>query len=309
MSFIKDAISDVTDLANAVGGLGTVKEQGFSAPNAPGTDVGLPFTKVSYGVSASRPSRRHLINWFVPDMGVVRMYVNPENISYNFKKVIKPQRTKGGYSLQYWGEDLTTVEMNGTTGSSGVEGVNALYEVYRSEQYTFDAVGLTLSSNNAAENVANNLFSSGVSALKGAAVSGVGGVGGAVLGGLIGAALEPPSNGLAPRNLPSLAQNAFTVEMYYMGWVFRGYFNSITIREKTDLMFDYTISFTATQKRGYRTNFLPWHKTPIGGGGDLGNHFEQGFDTSSGNNGYGYDTETGTATSPYYSFNKTYNSR
>jgi hypothetical protein len=271
------------------------KDQGFAAPNTPSSDVGLPFTKVPYGNSVSinslgtlpgtqtrAISKRHLINWFVPDMGVVKMYVNPEGITYAYRKAIKPTRTKGGYNIQYWGEELPTLTIRGNTGSSGVEGVNALYEVYRAEQYTFDSVGLTLSSNNAAENVAGSIFSSTVSSIAGSAV-----------GGIANSLISPGSLSLSPLSVPSLANNAFTVEMYYMGWVFRGYFTNIEITENTDLLFTYNIGFTVTQRRGYRTNFLPWHKTPIGGGGDLGNHYDEG-----------YDAETGTGTSPNYSFIK-----
>jgi hypothetical protein len=289
---VNKASSAINNFGSALNGLTEVKEQGFSAPNAPGADNGLPFTKVSYGVPAVQPSKRHLINWFVPDMGVVRMYVNPENISYSNRKAVRSQRTKGGYSLQYWGEELTTIGIRGNTGSSGVEGINALYEVYRSEQYTYDAVGMTLSSNNASENMANNLANKLVGA-GGKAIGGIGdSVAGAIGGAIFSAALAPVPNLLSPQSLPSLANNAFTVEMYYMGWVYRGFFNSMSITESTDLLFSYDISFTATQRRGYRTNYLPWHKTPIGGGGNFGNHFDIGEDYS-----------TGTATSPYYSFN------
>jgi hypothetical protein len=302
-------IKDITDLNDSINNLSNVKEQGFSAPNAPGSDVGLPFTKVPYGVTAAQNSKRHLINWFVPDMGVVRMYVNPENISYSFRKAIQNRRTKGGYNIQYWGEELTTIALAGTTGSSGVEGINALYEVYRSEQYAFDAVGLTLSSNNAAENLANNIVGKGANYIGGKISDGIGGGFGAITGGITSALLSPASNALSPRNLPTLANHALTVEMYYMGWVFRGYFNSITVRETTDLLFSYDISFTATQRRGYRTNFLPWHKTPIGGGGNLGSHFDQDFNPASGNLGSDYNQSTGTATSSQYSFNKKINTR
>lgn len=305
MASIKDFLGGVNDINNTVNNLTNIKEQGFSAPNPPGTDVGLPFTKVSYGVSATLPSKRHLINWFVPDMGVVRMYVNPENITYTFRKAIQNRRTKGGYNIQYWGEELTTIGLRGTTGSSGVEGINALYEIYRSEQYTFDSVGLTLSASNAAENVANNIIGGSISSVKNGIISAVGGGAAAgVIGGVAASILSPVSNALSPRNLPTLANNALTVEMYYMGWVFRGYFNSINVTESNDLLFNYDISFTATQRRGYRTNFLPWHKTPIGGGGNLGNHFDQDFNPIAGDLGSEYDQDTGTATSSYYSFKK-----
>ena len=58
------------------------------------------------------------------------MYINPQQMNIDEKKVIKQQRTKGGYIIQYWGEELTTLNISGTTGSAGVEGINVLYEIY-----------------------------------------------------------------------------------------------------------------------------------------------------------------------------------
>lgn len=250
------------------------KDNGFIVPNAPASDgIGLPFTKVPPTVPANSYSpKRHLIHWLIPDMGVVKVYVNPESITYSNKKLIQPQRTKNGYTIQYWGEDLTRIQMNGTTGRSGIEGINMLYEVYRSEQYTFDSVGLSLSASNAimaqASSISNYLVGAG-----GAAVGGLFGGAGDVLGGELAKGLfgADQSNNLAPRNIPSLANNAFTVEMYYNGWVYRGYFDSMNITETTDLLFKYDITFMATQRRGYRTNAHAWQTNPNGGGGDGSN--------------------------------------
>ena len=287
MSIIKDLEEFSGSLSNINDNLSGVSEQGFKAPKTQVADVSLPFTKVPYGRTSAKKDigsstvatgKRHLINWFVPDLGVIRMYVNPENIRYDNRKSIKSTRTKGGYSIQYWGEELTSVTITGNTGSSGIEGINALYEIYRSEQYTFDTVGVTMSSNNAAVNLAGNLTSS---------------VLGNSAGGVVSSLLNPAATTSSYTSYPTLANNALTIEMYYMGWVFRGYFESMNITEDTSMVFTYNISFKVTQRRGYRTNFLPWHKTPIGGGGNLGNHYDEG-----------YDQETGTGTSPYYSFIK-----
>lgn len=260
---------------NATDNTDEINNQGFTVPNAPAADgIGLPFTQIPPGVSAAQPVRRHLINWLIPQMGLVTMYVNPENISYSFNKIIRPSMTKGGYTVQYWGEDLIKINMSGTTGSSGIEGINVLYEVYRSEQYTFDSVGLSLASGNAASNAAGGILGTAAS-ITSAGLGAVGGGLGGLIGGETGSAIGSSliqglfgmDNNLAPRNIPSLAQSALTVEMYYNGWVYRGYFDNMNIRESTDLLFNYTINFTATQRRGYRTNFLPWHKSPAQGGG------------------------------------------
>ena len=189
------------------------------------------------------------------------MYINPQAISYIDKKLITKDRTKGGFTLQYWGEELTQLNINGTTGSSGVEGINALYEIYRAEQYAFDAVGLTLAANNASADVANNLVQ-GIGGALGGAIGGAAGAaaGGGLLGGILG--LDGPNSTLSTRNLPSLAQLAFTVEMFYDGWIYRGYFENMTVNERADnFLWDYQISFMATQRRGYRTNYFPFHRS------------------------------------------------
>jgi hypothetical protein len=241
---------------------------GFLAPDTPEANGnGLPYSQIANNFDQSI-IRRNIISWFVPQFGVAQMFINPQNISYNNKKLITKERTKGGFTLQYWGEDLTTINISGTTGSAGIEGINMLYEIYRAEQYAFDAVGLTLAANNASADVAANLvnnvggalgqFTNSLlpSNLQGSPQTAAAG-GAGLLGGILG--LDSPNNTLSARNIPSLAQLAFTVEMYYDGWVFRGYFDSMNITERADnFLLDYQMVFMATQRRGYRTNYFPW---------------------------------------------------
>jgi hypothetical protein len=225
---------------------------------------GLPYT----GIPNYKPStlHRNIITWYVPQFGTVRMFVNPSAITYNYKKLISKDRTKGGYTLQYWGEELTTLNISGTTGSSGIEGINALYEVYRAEQYAFDATALMLAGNNASTSIANNIVNGAGAALGnqvnqlfgGAPNSPTAAAGGAgILGGILG--LNSPSNSLSPQNIPSLAQLAFGVEMYYGGLIFRGYFENMTVNERAEnFLLEYQMNFTVTQRRGYRVNYFPW---------------------------------------------------
>lgn len=246
--------------------LASFQSNGFLVASTPSADGnGLPFTKIATGVTGS--ISRNIITWFVPQFGTVRMFINPQNITYNHRKLITKERTKGGFTLQYWGEDLSTLNISGTTGSSGIEGINMLYEIYRAEQYAFDATGLTLAANNAAADLANNLVQ-GVGGALGQLIGGdnataaAGGAG--LLGGILG--LSSPNNNLSARNIPSLASLAFAVEMYYNGWVYRGYFENMTITERADnFLFDYQMTFVVTQRRGYRTNYFPWHNNPKGG--------------------------------------------
>lgn len=201
---------------------------------------GLPYNKVPS--ERQGQFKRNIITWFVPEFGAIKMYVNPNSISYKNDKLISKELTKGGYSLQYWGEDLTTISISGTTGSSGIEGINVLEEIYRAEQYAFDSTGLSLAAHNSSSDLTSNvssLFSSNTV--------------GNIVGGISGT--NALNANLAPQNINSLAQLAFSVEMYYNGWVFRGYFKDLNVTESADdFLMKYNITFIATQRRGYRTN-------------------------------------------------------
>lgn len=233
------------------------RSDGFLLPATFSADGnGLPYNNVpSY-----KPGqlKRNIITWFVPQFGIVRMYVNPHAISYTHRKQISRERTKGGFTLQYWGEDLTVLNISGSTGSSGIEGINVLYEIYRAEQYAFDSVGLTLAANNFNNDLSHNLLNGAASLFGGSATTQAGVSG--LLGGILG--VDSPNNALTAKNIPSLAQLAFTVEMYYGGWVYRGYFENMTINERADnFLFEYQMNFVATQRRGYRTNYFPWTRS------------------------------------------------
>jgi len=246
--------------------LASFESNGFLVASTPSADGnGLPFSKITPSVNAT--ISRNIITWFVPQFGTVRMFINPQNITYNHKKLISKERTKGGYTLQYWGEELSTLNISGTTGSSGIEGINMLYEIYRAEQYAFDAVGLTLAGNNASADLANGLvqgiggaIGQGLSSGQGTSFGGgsttaaAGGAG--LLGGILG--LDSPNNNLSARNIPSLASIAFGVEMYYNGWVYRGFFETMTVTERADnFLLDYQMVFTVNQR------LLPMEQQPI----------------------------------------------
>jgi len=244
------------------------RSDGFLLPATFQPDgTGLPYSKVPSFRDAQ--IKRNIITWFIPEFGLVRMYVNPQGITYTDRKLINRDRTKGGYTLQYWGEDLTSMVITGTTGSAGVEGINVLHEIYRAEQYAFDSIGMTLAANNASADVAQNLVNGIGGAIGGEVSKLFGGTGNSpnaaaagqgILGGILG--LDSPNNTLSARNIPSLAQLAFTVEMYYAGWVYRGYFENMTVRERADnFLMEYDINFIATQRRGYRTNRFGWERS------------------------------------------------
>lgn len=235
------------------------EQEGFIVPPIPTpSGDGLPSSKIKSQQKAR--TSRHIIHWFVPEVGVINMYINPQSINYNFKKLITPERTKGGYVIQYWGEELPTLNLRGTTGSSGVEGLNVLYEIYRAEQINFDPIGLTIASDSVVSGLGDTINGIGQA---------IGGLGGDLFSGAAGGILgtDPKTQSLLPRNPPTLASLAFSVEMYYNGWVFRGFFTSMSWTESVERMgmFDYDIQFTVTQRRGYRTNFLPHHHSANSG--------------------------------------------
>lgn len=239
-----------------------------TTPNVNTTGMTLPASKVTDFRSGE--ITRDIIHWFVPEFGIVKMYINPSNIVTTYSKLIHKDRTKGGYTLQYWGENLTEMTLSGTTGSSGIEGIELLNQVYRAEQYAFDSVGLSLAADNATLSASNQLLDG----IGGAIANTIGqAVGNQTVGGIIGAGLAQGILGannmgtFAPRNITSLAQLAFGVEMYYSGQINRGYFESMTITESANQLglFEYSIKFTVTQTRGYRFNQFGWQRSAISG--------------------------------------------
>lgn len=166
---------------------------------------------------------------------------------------MKLKRTKGGFTLQYWGEDLGSLSINGTTGTSGIEGINVLRDVYRNEQLAIDPYALLLAQRRDQENL--NIIGSNTT--------------NAILDDLGQLLLSSASGGdvIQSRPLPSLASLAFTVEMYWSGEVFRGFFENFSVKESSSNlgMFDYSFTFTFTQKRGFRQNFLAWHRSATDG--------------------------------------------
>lgn len=235
-----------------------------SRPTADGT--GLPSSKQQSGIRGAEIKRK-LIHWFVPEFGIVKMYVNPNSIQYRDQKLISSTMTKGGYVVQYWGEEQSKLTISGTTGSSGIEGINVLKEVYRAEQLAFDSVGLTLASQQQVSGI-SSLIDQAADGIFG--TEGVQGELGDVLGGAVGGLLTGSANSLLPQNVPSLAALAVGVEMYHDNAVYRGYFTSFSMTESAEKigLFDYMMEFIVTQRRGYRTNSHPWQRSAVSGPSD-----------------------------------------
>jgi len=198
---------------------------------------------------------RKMMHWLVPEGPIIQMYINPQQVRYNYSKNIENQRTKGGFVIQYWGEALTILDISGTTGTSGIEGINVLLDIYRNEQLAFDPHALFLAAKQNQDTFVGDVFGIG-SALSS---------GDNFLDSLAGASQEAMPQASNPA--PTLASIASQVELYWSGEVWRGYFNSFSVTESaTNVgMFDYEIKFTVTQKRGFRRNFFAWHRSAVSG--------------------------------------------
>lgn len=202
---------------------------------------GDPYHRMTYSVNNYKDA---VISWRLPNGSAVQMYVNPENIDISENKNIVNRRVKGGYLIQYWGEELTQITLSGTTGSSGVVGVNILRDIYRSENRGFDVIAAQLQ---------NEVEDSSQSLLSGESTANY----------LQRLAVEKYNRQFLLR--PSLASLAASVIMFYQGVQYKGFFKSFTVRELASKLglFDYTMVFMATETRGRRKNFLAWHKEPM----------------------------------------------
>lgn len=208
-------------------------------------------------------NKRNLMRWLVPEMPIVEMYINPQSVSYDYSKQITETRTKGGFVLQYWGENLTSLKLSGTTGTSGIEGINVLNDVYRNEQLMFDPYALALQAQVDSQQQSDSNFDLFGASLAGNSPNGANSSISQISNLLTGKTNVPTGT----RSRPTLASMAFTVELYWSGEVYRGYFKDFGVVEQANNlgMFDYTINFRVTQKRGFRQNFLGWHRSATSG--------------------------------------------
>lgn len=225
-------------------------------------------------------SHRKLIKWNIPNRGLVEMYINPQSLTITERKLIKPTRTKGGYVIQYWGNELPKVDISGTTGSSGIEGINVLRDIYNQEQESFNTIiqqlnlgffnNLLQSTSNGLQALSNNPLASQVASTANAlqnpdklfnnVVSVVGNI--ANVFDNIGTAISSDQ-----QLLPTLGALALSVELIYGEEHMRGFFNEFRADEKADELGNirYTIGFTITRRTGRRTNYFPWSRTPSAG--------------------------------------------
>jgi hypothetical protein len=200
----------------------------------------FPNTRMGSGIT-NRDEQ--IMSWRLPNGTAVQMYINPQRLSIQDTKQINTTRTKGGYFVQYWGNELTQITLEGHTGSSGIKGINVLKDIYNAENRGFDLVAASQTSS-----LLNALSK--------------GGPGDASLA---DAVLPEMMKQLNSRNFilrPTLASLATSIVMFYQGIQYKGFFKSFNVSEGTDQLglFSYNISFVATETRGKRENQFAWHK-------------------------------------------------
>lgn len=199
---------------------------------------------------------RRVIAWRTPHLGIIQMYINPQSLVIQEAKDISANRTKAGFIVQYAGEKLTQISLNGTTGSGGIEGINILESIYRSEQEAFTTIAQSLERQyNTAQALA--LF-------KGPNNTGVNNTSEAISVFTRQTAEEAALN-IFEQPFPTLASLAANVEMLYQGVIYRGYFTSFRVDEQAENgpgLFNYSLEFTAYAKQGVRRNFMSWHRQP-----------------------------------------------
>jgi hypothetical protein len=177
--------------------------------------------------------------WELYDGTMIEMYVNPQQFSITANKKVSYNRTKGGFLVQYWGDDLLTININGTTGSSGIEGIELLYDLYQSE----------LLSPKRLDELRG--VSSGSGYL--ASIPGV----------------NPGRNPSDPSELrrvrrTDLVTRATQVVLWYGSKRYYGFFTAFTIQEAAANPgeYTYTLAYVVWKTVGRDVNYMPWHRTP-----------------------------------------------
>lgn len=206
---------------------------------------------------------RQVVTWRLPQLGYIKMFLNPQNIVITEGKDISTTRTKAGFIIQYAGEKLTEISISGITGSAGMEGINILRAVYRSEQLAFEPIASELDRtvlagqlNQLSQGIKNQAVTQFIDQEKQQSLS---------------QQADDIALNVLSQPFPTLASLAANVEMFFQGVAYRGYFTSFTVTENVESLghFSYELKYVAYSRQGERRNFMPWHRqpyNPIGGG-------------------------------------------
>tara|TARA_B100000579_G_C22820314_1_gene850237 strand:- start:200 stop:1288 length:1089 start_codon:yes stop_codon:yes gene_type:complete len=212
-----------------------------------------------------------------------KFYLNPQSIGTSNKKMIQKQFTKGGYFVQYWGEELTSLAINGTTGSAGISEINKIMSIYRHEQIHFRQLSINKAKRfnklmmdkqgGVIESALKNNNSTGDNALDALSYLDqllLGGQVGQVVDG-VNTFVENLENLAYPSNKnvkykeiareQSLATLATSLVMSFHGINYRGYIDGFSFSEQANEpgLFTYNFNFIVLYSSGQRNNFMPWH--------------------------------------------------
>lgn len=199
----------------------------------------FPNTRLGHGITNRD---QQVMTWRLPNGAGVQMFINPQNFEVRDTKQITYTKTKGGYVVQYWGQNLTQLSLRGTTGSSGITGINVLNDIYNAENRAFDLVAATQTNTLVQALSDSNLGETG-----------------------FGDVVSQVANQVNQNNFilrPSLASLATSIVLFYQGVQYKGFFTEFTVTESAERigLFDYNMTFMVTQKSGVRKNFAAWHK-------------------------------------------------
>lgn len=208
---------------------------------------------------------------------VIPLYLGPESFKISEQKIIKETLTKGGYIIEYWGEQMPTITANGTTGSGGILAIEILRSIYRNEQIQMENLLLQRATdaetdvqflNNATVRsgvriAIDSLIENGLSEIENGIRSTIDRI-----TELFDQSVEENTNPI--ELIPSLGAFAVSVDLYFQGLKYRGYFTSFDVSESSESpgLFSYNFTFKVLRRSGKRSNFMPWHRNPFDENGD-----------------------------------------
>ena len=211
---------------------------------------------------------------------VIPFYINPDSFQIQDKKIIQKTLTKGGFSVQYWGEDLSMLNVSGTTGSGGIEAAYVLRDVYRHEQLQMNKIILArlMEAQQAATQALQNAdtppesFLGLVDDLTGGAISQIVDGTASIIQAVTDAFNGELGTEVVERILltPTPAAFATSIDLYFSGERYRGYFESFSITETSQNpgIINYQFASVITRRWGTRSNYMPWHRNPRNSAGD-----------------------------------------
>jgi hypothetical protein len=212
----------------------------------------------------------------IGDRLVIPLYINPQTFSIQEKKLITPTLTKGGYVIQYWGEELPVIQASGTTGSGGIEAINILRDIYRHEQIHFNQLLIerarlleeearnnlenipTFTAGSTVTGILDSLTAGGFSDIVNGVESSIEAITDAALG-------ITDDNPASVELVPTIGAFASSMILFFQGEKFHGFFQDFKVDENATKPghFDYSFSFSVTKRTGRRGNFMPWHRSPF----------------------------------------------